>query len=145
MYIQRLAQNLTYTHYTYLQDLLNTVDGWGEQSADLLVIVDVVCVSQTHEQDVGRQTWDQIHGYAARLQLWRRTSSETCNHSYKASLSTDGLMISDCRKHQLLTLPCIVIHFKTYCDFMDFSPSILIFLLRNGSFKDVLRKPKCFF
>jgi len=56
---------------TYLQDLLNAVDGRGEQRADLLVIIDIVCVSQTHEQNVGRQTWDQIHGNTARFQLWR--------------------------------------------------------------------------
>lgn len=59
---------------TNLQDLLNAVDGGSEQGADLLVVIDVVRVSQTHEQDVGRQTWDQIDGYTSRLQLWRDTN-----------------------------------------------------------------------
>lgn len=57
--------------HTNLQDLLDAVDGGGEQRADLLVIVVVVGVSQTHEEDVGRQTRDQVHSDAARLQLWR--------------------------------------------------------------------------
>lgn len=54
-----------------LQDLLDAVDGGGEQRADLLVIVVVVGVSQTHEEDVGWQAWDQVDCDAARLQLWR--------------------------------------------------------------------------
>lgn len=56
---------------TNLQDLLDAVDGGGEQRADLLVIVVVVGVSQTHEEDVGWQARDQVHSDAARLQLWR--------------------------------------------------------------------------
>lgn len=59
------------TAHTNLQDLLDAVDGGGEQRADLLVVVVVVGVSQTHEEDVGWQTRDQVHSDAARLQLWR--------------------------------------------------------------------------
>lgn len=70
-YISSDSHTRTHTQYTHLQDLLNTVDGGGEQSADLLVIVNIVGMSQAHEQDVGWQTWDQIHGHTARLQLWR--------------------------------------------------------------------------
>lgn len=61
----------TSTKYTHLEDLLDAVNGRREQSANFLVIVDVVCVSQAHEEDVGWQTWDQIHRYAARFQLWK--------------------------------------------------------------------------
>ena len=42
------------TLYLYLEDLLNGVDGGGEQRVDLLVIVDVVRIADAHEEDVGR-------------------------------------------------------------------------------------------
>lgn len=71
-----VGQNIP--HDTNLQDLLNAVDGGSEQGADLLVVIDVVRVSQTHEEDVGRQTWDQIDGYASRLQLWRDANRKDC-------------------------------------------------------------------
>lgn len=73
-----VSQNIPHPSDTNLQDLLNAVDGGSEQGADLLVVIDVVCVSQTHEEDVGRQTWDQIDGYASRLQLWRDTNRKDC-------------------------------------------------------------------
>lgn len=73
-----VGQNIPHPSDTNLQDLLNAVDGGREQGADLLVVIDVVCVSQTHEEDVGWQTWDQIDGYASRLQLWRDANRKDC-------------------------------------------------------------------
>lgn len=61
--------------HTHLQDLLDAVDGGGEQRSDLLVVVVVVGVSQTHEEDVGWQARDQVHSDAARLQFWRDNKS----------------------------------------------------------------------
>lgn len=43
---------------THLQDLLDGVDGGGEQRLHLLVIVDVVSVADTHEKDISWQTWN---------------------------------------------------------------------------------------
>lgn len=65
----------TFTH-THLEDLLDAVDGGGEQRADLLVVVDVVGVPQTHEQDVGGEPRDEVHSNATRLQLWRQTERD---------------------------------------------------------------------
>lgn len=110
----------THTHavQTYLQDLLNTVDGWGEQSADLLVIVDIVGMSQTHEQDVGWQTWDQIHGYTARLQLWRDKRRKKFSEGLRRNI----------RKRSFCPLQM--------GDFVDFKNVLSLnfewFLLRNG-------------
>lgn len=38
---------------TDLDGLLNAVDGVGEETADFFIVIDVVCVANTHEQDVG--------------------------------------------------------------------------------------------
>lgn len=43
---------------THLEDLLDVVDGGGEQRLHLLVVVDVVGVADAHEEDVGGQTRD---------------------------------------------------------------------------------------
>lgn len=43
---------------THLEDLLDGVDGGGEQRLHLLVIVDVVGVADAHEEDVGGQARD---------------------------------------------------------------------------------------
>lgn len=40
---------------TCLQHFLNAVDGGGEQGVHLLVIIDVICVSDAHEEDVSRK------------------------------------------------------------------------------------------
>lgn len=43
---------------THLEDLLDGVDGGSEQRLHLLVVVDVVGVSDAHEEDVSGQTRD---------------------------------------------------------------------------------------
>lgn len=43
---------------THLEDLLDGVDGGGEQRLHLLVVVDVVSVADAHEEDVGGQAGD---------------------------------------------------------------------------------------
>ena len=67
----------------YLQDLLDAVDSAGEQGADPLVIVHIVSVSQTHEEDVGRQAWDQVHSHTSWLQLCMSAHKHTHKHTHK--------------------------------------------------------------
>lgn len=43
---------------THLEDLLDGVDGRGEQRLHFLVVVDVVSMSDAHEEDVSWQTRD---------------------------------------------------------------------------------------
>lgn len=40
----------------YLEDLLDGVDGGGEQRLHLLVVVDVVGVADAHEENISGQT-----------------------------------------------------------------------------------------
>ena len=61
-----------YTHQSYalhLNDALDAGDGGVEQSADSLIIVHVVCISNAHEDDVSRQPGNEADCYAARLQI----------------------------------------------------------------------------
>lgn len=43
---------------TCLQHFFNAVDGGGEQGVHLLVIIDVICVSDAHVEDVSRKAGD---------------------------------------------------------------------------------------
>lgn len=43
---------------TCLQHFLNAVDGGGEQGVHLLVIIDVICMSDAHVEDVSRKAGD---------------------------------------------------------------------------------------
>lgn len=55
-----------------LEDLLDGIDGGGEQRLHLLVVVDVVCMTDAHEEDIGRQAGDGgRHG----------VGSDVCNHT----------------------------------------------------------------
>lgn len=57
-------------HTPHLDDSFDAADGGVEQSADSLVVVDAVCVSDAHEDDVGRKSGQQIDRYSTRLQIW---------------------------------------------------------------------------
>lgn len=108
-----LRQNSHHTHrsslptadsimaHTHLQDLLDAVDGGGEQRSDLLVVVVVVGVSQTHEEDVGWQARDQVHSDAARLQFWRDNKSgdkkKNAMSNLRVSRESEGCQVFLCK------------------------------------------------
>lgn len=50
---------------SHLQHVLDGIDGGVQQGGDPLVIVGVVGVPQTHEENESRQTWDQIHRHTS--------------------------------------------------------------------------------
>lgn len=44
--------------YTYLQDLFDGIDGCSKEWMNFLVIIDVVGMTDTHEEDVGGEAGD---------------------------------------------------------------------------------------
>lgn len=55
---------------TCLQHFLDAVDGGGEQGVHLLVIVDVICVSDAHVEDVSRKAGNSSR-HCLGLEIWK--------------------------------------------------------------------------
>ncbi len=75
--------NLSWLRVSHLQHVLDGVDGGVQQGGDPLVIVGVVGVPQTHEENESRQTWEQIHRHTSGFELCGWMSKSLVSMEYK--------------------------------------------------------------
>lgn len=57
---------------SYLNHLLDAVDGAVHEGLEHVGVIERVCVAHTHEQDVSRQPGNHVHHHTARLQVCSR-------------------------------------------------------------------------
>lgn len=65
-----IFQHFLSVRVSHLQYVLDSVDGGVQEGGDPLIIIGVVSVPQTHEENVRRQAWDQIHRHTSGFELW---------------------------------------------------------------------------
>lgn len=72
----------TQRQQSYLEDLLDAIDGGGEQRVDLLVVVDIVGMADAHEEDVRWQAGDRARHSVGR-HIWQTKIGRVDKDIYK--------------------------------------------------------------